>query len=67
MKKKLLLINPTTTLRPKLRVGRFASFEPLGLGIIAALTPKNWNVKIIDENVEKIRFEKADLVGITAT
>ena len=40
---------------------------PLGLATVAALTPSNWDVEIVDENIEDIDFEKdADLVGITA-
>jgi radical SAM superfamily enzyme YgiQ (UPF0313 family) len=36
------------------------------LATIAALTPENWNVRIIDENVEPIPFDHGwDLVGIT--
>jgi radical SAM superfamily enzyme YgiQ (UPF0313 family) len=39
---------------------------PLSLATIAALTPKNFKIKIIDENVEKIKFdEDIDIVGIT--
>ncbi len=33
---------------------------------MAAMTPSDWDVKIIDENIEPITFEEADLVGITA-
>lgn len=39
---------------------------PLALPILAALTPSDIDVRIIDENVEQIDFdEKVDLVGIT--
>ena len=38
---------------------------PLGLGIIAGLTPKDWDIEIIDENFEDFEFREADLVGIT--
>ena len=41
-------------------------FQPLGLGILAALTPKGWDVKISDENFDEFSYEQADLVGITA-
>lgn len=41
---------------------------PLSLAIIAALTPKDVEVSIVDENIEEIDFdEPADLVGITIT
>jgi radical SAM superfamily enzyme YgiQ (UPF0313 family) len=39
---------------------------PLCLGIIAALTPKPWKSRILDENYQRFRFREADLVGITA-
>ncbi|MFA5417109.1 MAG: radical SAM protein [Bacteroidales bacterium] len=39
---------------------------PLALGIIAALTPDNWEVEIHDENFEEFRFKEADMVAITA-
>ena len=65
-KKKLILINPfnqhtkgglhhTQTISP-----------PLALGIIAALTPDNWDIEIIDENFDEFQYKDADLVGITA-
>jgi radical SAM superfamily enzyme YgiQ (UPF0313 family) len=66
MKKKLVLINPVNPNRKGLSETRSSSYPPLGLGIIAALTPDNWDIKIIDENFEKFQFEEADLVGITA-
>ncbi|HUI90641.1 MAG TPA: radical SAM protein [Chitinivibrionales bacterium] len=38
-----------------------------GLLIVAALTPPEYDVKLIDENIEPINFsDKYDLVGITA-
>lgn len=70
MKKKLVLVNPINQLFYKNRVGLTANkatkFQPLGLGIIAALTPDNWEVKLIDENFSPFQYEDADLVGITA-
>ena len=41
-------------------------FEPRVLGIIAALTPNNWDIKIIDENIEDFSYCHADLVAITS-
>lgn len=65
-KKKLLLINPfNQSKRHELFDTRSIS-PPLGLGIIAGLTPDEWDIKIIDENFEEFAFEEADLVGITA-
>lgn len=66
MRKKLLLINPVNPHRVGLTVNPSSRFPPLGLGIVAALTPDDWFIKIIDENFERFRYEDADLVGITA-
>ncbi len=45
----------------------YLGIPPLSLGIIAALTPPDWNVTILQEPADQITFdEKADLVGITA-
>lgn len=45
---------------------RFSTI-PLGLATVAALTPADWDVELIDENVESINYETdADLIGITA-
>lgn len=38
----------------------------MSLGIIAALTPDDWKIKLIDENFRTFRYYEADLVGITA-
>jgi Fe-S oxidoreductase len=44
----------------------FYPFPMLGLTILASLFPKNYEVKIINEAIEKIDFNsKVDLVGIT--
>jgi radical SAM superfamily enzyme YgiQ (UPF0313 family) len=66
--KKLLLIHPL----PRSGETSFSETEawgmpPLNLGYVAALTPNDWHIKIVDEYVEKINLsEKPDLVGITA-
>jgi len=42
-----------------------AVLPPMGLAIIAALSPKDWDVVIIDENVDEIDWDiEADLVGV---
>lgn len=64
--KKLILINPVNKSRPGLRNKKSSKVPPLGLGIVAALTPDNWDVKIIDEHFTEPTFQEADLVGITA-
>ncbi|MFX1312192.1 MAG: B12-binding domain-containing radical SAM protein [Promethearchaeota archaeon] len=65
-KKKLLLINPINPDVKGLTINPSSTFPPLGLGILAALTPDNFQVKLIDENFHKFEYEDADLVGITA-
>lgn len=65
-KRKLLLINPVNSRRVGLTVNPSSRFPPLSLGIVAALTPSDWSVKIIDENFGSFVYEEADLVGITA-
>ena len=38
---------------------------PLGLATLAALCPKDWDVEIVDENVESIPLAPAaDLIGV---
>jgi radical SAM superfamily enzyme YgiQ (UPF0313 family) len=65
-RKKLILINPVNLSRTGFSVNHSSRFPPLSLGVIAALTPKNWDVEIIDENFDEFSFREADLVGITA-
>ena len=64
--KKLLLINPVNKARVGLTINKSSRFPPIALGIIAALTPDNWVVKILDENFVEFQYQEADLVGITA-
>lgn len=46
--------------------GKRALNPPLGLATLAALTPKHWDVSIIDENVEAVPLApEADIIGIT--
>ncbi len=40
--------------------------QPASLAYLAALTPSDWDIRIVDENIEPLLFEDADLVGITA-
>jgi radical SAM superfamily enzyme YgiQ (UPF0313 family) len=65
-KRRLLLVNPVNPIRFGLSNSRSFRFPPIGLGIIAALTPKSWEVRLIDENWEGFTYQEADLVGITA-
>jgi radical SAM superfamily enzyme YgiQ (UPF0313 family) len=65
-KRRLVLVNPVNPARTGLTVNRSSRFPPLGLGIVAALTPEHWEVKLVDENWEPFTYRAADLVGITA-
>jgi radical SAM superfamily enzyme YgiQ (UPF0313 family) len=49
-----------------LTVNPSSRFQPLGLGVIAALTPNDWEVGILDENFSPFSYREADLVGLTA-
>ncbi len=65
--KKLLLINPVSDLRKGFTLSRDAMYPPLALGILAALTPDNWEIEIFDENFETFNeLIDADLVGLTS-
>jgi hypothetical protein len=60
------LINPVNPVRTGLTVNKSSRFPPIGLGIVAALTPEQWDVELVDENWEPFAYREADLVGITA-
>jgi radical SAM superfamily enzyme YgiQ (UPF0313 family) len=70
---RLLLINPRNPL-VKLhdkgsRWNRYRVWKPLGLLVIAGLTPRDWDITIIDENVDTPDYSdlpRPDLVGLTA-
>lgn len=67
---KILLVAPEPgklgNHRPRIRLAK-TLFPPLGLMMVAALTPPQCEVKLIDEAVEMLNFnEPADLVGLTA-
>lgn len=63
---KLLLINPLNTRRIGLIRDIESIYPPMSLGLLAALTPDNWDVEILDENFERFAYREADLVGFTA-
>lgn len=45
--------------------GRKTVNPPLGLATIAALTPPDWEVRIVDENIESVPLDPdADVVGV---
>lgn len=66
MKRRLALVNPVNRARVGLTVNKSSRFPPLGLGIIAALTPASWDITLLDETWEQFSYREADLVGITA-
>lgn len=58
-----------TLISPKWETGLWSinifRMAPLNLPLLASLTPEDFEVKIIDENVEKIGYEETDAVGIS--
>ncbi|MBI5724922.1 MAG: B12-binding domain-containing radical SAM protein [Planctomycetes bacterium] len=71
---KLYLINPSNPLVSITRVkeshwNRYRVWKPLGLMVIAGLTPPEWKITIVDENLgvpDYRTMPRPDLVGITA-
>ncbi len=71
---RLRLINPFNPLVSLANVkesrwNRYRVWKPLGVMVVAALTPPEWDVEIIDENVGVPDYDampRPDLVGITA-
>lgn len=65
-RRKLILINPRNVYKRGIYRSSWYGVPPINLGIIAALTPNHWDVKIFDENFDEFEYEEADLVGFTA-
>jgi radical SAM superfamily enzyme YgiQ (UPF0313 family) len=71
---KLYLINPSNPLVSIVKIkesrwNRYRVWKPLSLMVIAGLTPPDWEVTIIDENIGEPDYRLMpvpDLVGITA-
>ena len=71
---RLYLINPSNPLvsivnTSESRWNRYRVWKPLSLMVLAGLTPRDWEVTIIDENLGAPTYTKMprpDLVGITA-
>ena len=71
---RLLLINPSNPLVSmvsikKSRWNRYRVWKPLSLMVLAGLTPREWEVSILDENLGRPDYPavpRPDLVGITA-
>ncbi len=66
MSKKILFINPVTREQGSLVTDRATRFPPLGLVLLAALTPPDWDVELIDENFDSFSFRNADLIALSA-
>src|SRR5512147_1785397 len=69
---RLYLINPSNPLVSSMdgrRLNRYRVWKPLSLMVLAGLTPPEWQVSIVDENLAIPDYEslpRPDLVGITA-
>jgi len=71
---RLYLINPSNPLINIVRVkesrwNRYRVWKPLSLMVLAGLTPPEWEISIIDENLGMPDYEsmsRPDLVGITS-
>ncbi len=71
---RLYLINPSNPLVSivdcsQSRWNRYRVWKPLGLMVLAGLTPPEWEIRIVDENLgvpDYSALPRPDLVGITA-
>ena len=71
---RLYLINPSNPLVSLLKVkesrwNRYRVWKPLSLMVLAGLTPPEWEIRIVDENLGEPDYPampRPDLVGITA-
>jgi len=71
---RLYLINPSNPLVAITKVkeshwNRYRVWKPLSLMVLAGLTPPEWEIAIVDENLSAPNYEampRPDLVGITA-
>jgi len=62
---KMLLIQPRH--KSNVKIGKKVYMSTLTLPVVASLTPENYDVDLLDENVERNRFDgQYDIVGITA-
>jgi radical SAM superfamily enzyme YgiQ (UPF0313 family) len=71
---RLYLVNPRNSLVSLANVNdnrwnRYRIWKPLGLLVIASVTPPQWDIKVIDENLgtaDYASMPRPDVVGITA-
>jgi len=65
---KILLIQPKMSMRPMDTILKTRMAPSLGLYTLVALTPKEYEIVVVNENIEAIDYaEKFDLVAITVT
>jgi radical SAM superfamily enzyme YgiQ (UPF0313 family) len=62
---RLLLINPSHG-HQHLGTTTATTWPPLHLPYLAAVTPRHYQIEVIDENIEPFQPRDADIVGITA-
>ena len=70
----LYLVNPSNplvsiSLNRSSYWNRYRMWKPLGLLVLAGLTPAEWDISILDENLAAIDYDdlpRPDLVGVTA-
>ena len=62
---RLLLINPSNTHKGLGNILATA-WPPLNLPYLAAMTPRYYQIEVLDENIEHFEYRDADIVGITA-
>jgi radical SAM superfamily enzyme YgiQ (UPF0313 family) len=70
---RLLLINPCNPLvnnsSKRNRWSKYRVWKPLGLLVLAGLTPDEWDITVVDENLrmrDYSRMPRPDLVGVSA-
>jgi radical SAM superfamily enzyme YgiQ (UPF0313 family) len=70
LRNKLLIIQPShyhSKTERTVYKSRRRSLVPLGLPYLAALTPSEWDIQLVDEQIQDIDFNsRADLVAITS-
>lgn len=70
MPRKLTIVNPVQQVEHQEFWNESAvtvmRYPPTNLALLAALTPEEWDVSIVDETLETLEFDQADVVGITS-
>ena len=62
---RLLLINPSIIYK-SIGIVRATAWPPLNLPYLAAVTPRHYQIEVLDENIKPFEYRQADIVGITA-